>query len=66
MSGSVDIMDEIDGPDQVISSWGGSFTVNDTSPSSETMTYRAVITSFTVQAVTHSSGSSLGAQRTFT
>ncbi|MCV0219821.1 hypothetical protein [Stenotrophomonas sp. Ps181] len=56
-SGGVNILNETDGPDNAISDWGGSFTVNDTSPSAQTMTYRAVITSFTEQSVTHTSGS---------
>lgn len=56
-SGGVNILNETDGPDNATSDWGGSFTVNDTSPSAQTMTYRAVITSFTEQTVTHTSGS---------
>ncbi len=56
-SGGVNILNETDGPDNAISDWGGSFTVNDTSTSAQTMTYRAVITSFTEQTVSHTSGS---------
>ncbi|MCU1196132.1 carbohydrate-binding protein [Stenotrophomonas maltophilia] len=56
-SGGVNILNETDGPDNAISDWGGSFTVNDTSTSAQTITYRAVITSFTEQAVSHTSGS---------
>lgn len=57
VSGSVMILNEQDGPDSATSTWGGSFTVNDTSTSAQTMTYRAVITSFTEQTVSHTSGS---------
>ncbi|MRE89907.1 hypothetical protein CEE61_03445 [Stenotrophomonas maltophilia] len=57
VSGSVMILNEQDGPDSATSTWGGSFTVNDTSTSAQTMTYRAVITSFTEQGVRHESGS---------
>ncbi|SDK10671.1 hypothetical protein, partial [Stenotrophomonas pavanii] len=57
VSGSVMILNEQDGPDSATSTWGGSFTVNDTSTSAQTMTYRAVITSFTEQDVRHESGS---------
>ncbi len=57
VSGSVMILNEQDGPDNATSTWGGSFTVNDTSTSAQTMTYRAVITSFTEQTVSHTSGS---------
>lgn len=57
VSGSVVILNEQDGPDNATSTWGGSFTVNDTSTSAQTMTYRAVITSFTEQDVRHESGS---------
>lgn len=56
VGGSVNIMNEPDTSDRAVSNWGGSFTVNDTSPSSETMQYRAVITGFTAQDVTHTSG----------
>lgn len=59
VSGSVMILNEQDGPDSATSTWGGSFTVNDTSTSTsaQTMTYRGVITSFTEQDVRHESGS---------
>lgn len=56
VGGSVNIMNEPDGADRAVSNWGGSFTVNDTSPSSETMQYRAAISGFTAQDVTHTSG----------
>lgn len=57
VSGSVMILNEPDGPDSATSTWGGSFTVNDTSTSAQTMTYRGVITSFTEQDIRHESGS---------
>lgn len=56
VGGSVNIMNEPDTVDRAVSNWGGSFTVNDTSPSSETMQYRAVISGFTAQDVSHTSG----------
>jgi hypothetical protein len=55
--GSVDITNEFDGADTAISSWGGSFTVNETTSSTETIRYRAVIVGFTEQSVSHTSGS---------
>ncbi|WP_164272514.1 hypothetical protein [Stenotrophomonas sp. B1-1] len=59
-AGGVVINNERDGPDEADSSWGGAFTINDTSPSSDTVQYRAVITGFTEQTVTHTSGSFQG------
>ncbi|WP_312252179.1 hypothetical protein [Stenotrophomonas sp.] len=59
-AGGVVINNERDGPDEADSSWGGAFTINDTSPSSDTVQYRAVITDFTEQTVTHTSGSFQG------
>lgn len=56
-SGSVQINNESDGPDIATSSWGGSMTINDTSVSDKTVRYRAVITAFTEQLVSHTSGS---------
>lgn len=56
VTGSLNINNEADGSDVATSTWGASFTVNDTSPSSETMQYRAVISGFTSQDVTHTSG----------
>lgn len=56
VAGSVDIRNEPDGPDLAISGWGGSFTVNDSSSSLETVTYRAVVTAFTEQTVSHQTG----------
>jgi len=57
VSGTVDIRNEPDTADVAISTWGGSLTVNDTSPSSSLVQYRAVLSAFTAQAVTHQSGS---------
>lgn len=57
VGGNVDITNEPDGPDVAISSWGGSFTVNETTSSTETVRYRAVILAFSEQTVTHTSGS---------
>lgn len=57
VTGSVDIANEPDGPDIAISGWGGSFTVNDGSSPLETVSYRAVVTAFTEQSVTHQTGS---------
>ena len=56
VTGSLNINNEADGSDVDTSTWGASFTVKDTSPSSETMQYRAVISGFTSQYVTHTSG----------
>jgi len=57
VTGSVDIRNEPDGPDFAISGWGGSFTVNDSSSPLDNVAYRAVITAFTEQAVSHQAGS---------
>lgn len=57
VTGSVDIANELDGPDIATSGWGGSFTVNDSSSPLETVSYRAVVTAFTEQSVTHQTGS---------
>lgn len=56
VTGSVDINNEPDGPDIAISGWGGSFTVNDSSSPLENVAYRAVVTAFTEQSVTHQTG----------
>jgi hypothetical protein len=56
-TGGVRILNESDGPDSADSSWGGSFTVNDSSPSDKSVRYRAVITGFAEQDVRHESGS---------
>lgn len=53
VGGGVDIFNNVDAQDRANSYWSGSMTVNDTSPSASTVTYRAVITAFTSQDVTH-------------
>lgn len=57
VTGSVDIINEFDGPDTANANWGGSLTVNETTSSTELITYRAEIMSFAEQTVTHTSGS---------
>ena len=57
VAGGVTIENEFDGPDSAYSGWGGAATYNDSSSSSQTVTYRAEIALFTEQAVTHQSGS---------
>lgn len=57
VGGSVDIINEVDGPDRAVSYWGGAATYNDSSPAGDAVTYRAVITGFTAQGVSHQSGS---------
>ncbi|GEM_PF-519974 len=57
VGGGVTIENEFDGADLAYSGWSGSATYNDSSSSSQTVAYRAEITSFTQQAVTHQSGS---------
>ena len=52
-AGMVDIFNEGDAPDRANSRWGGAFTVNDTSPAGQQVTYRAVITGYTSQSVSH-------------
>lgn len=54
VGGSVDIFNEPDSPDRANSYWSGSMTVNDTSPAADKVTYRAVITAYSAQQVTHS------------
>ena len=56
-TGAVRIINQFDGPDSADSSWGGSFTVNDSSPSDKQVRYRGLITGFTEQDVRHESGS---------
>lgn len=53
VGGAVDIVNEPDAPDRVTATWGGATTVNDTSAASDLVTYRAVITGYTAQSVTH-------------
>jgi hypothetical protein len=57
VGGGVDIFNETDAPDVAQSYWSGSATYNDSSPASDAVTYRAVITAFSEQTVTHQSGS---------
>jgi len=52
-AGMVDIFNEGDAPDRANSRWGGALTVNDTSPAGQQVTYRAVITGYTSQSVSH-------------
>ena len=56
VNGYVNIQNEGDAPDRADSYWGSSFTVNDTSPASQTVQYRGVITAYAAQSVTHQSG----------
>jgi len=51
VGGSSSVMNEFDGMSMAWSSWVGSMTVTDTSSSTQTVRYRAVITAFTAQAV---------------
>lgn len=53
VAGSIDIMNEPDAPDRAVSMWGGALTVNDTSVAGTPVTYRAVITGYTSQNVSH-------------
>jgi len=53
VGGYVDIQNEPDAPDRATSYWAGAMTVNDTSPAASLVTYRAVITAFASQTVTH-------------
>lgn len=54
--GDISIINDYDGPDTASSYWTGAATYSDVSPGAETVTYRAVITGFTQQDVTHQSG----------
>ena len=53
VGGGVNIFNNADAPDRANAYWSGSMTVNDTSPAGSTVTYRAVITAFTSQDVSH-------------
>lgn len=53
VGGSVEIFNEPDAPDRANSYWAGAITVNDTSGAADTVTYRAVITAFASQTVSH-------------
>lgn len=57
VGGSIEIINAFDGPDQAVAYWGGSATYNDSSSSTDQVTYRAVITDYTQQSVSHQSGS---------
>ena len=57
INGSQDILNEFDGPDSLTNYWGYSETFTETTPSNQTVTYRAVITGHTEQTFSHSSGS---------
>lgn len=56
VTGSVNISNEPDAPDRAESQWSGAVTVNDSSSSTQDVTYRAVITAYGEQTVTHTSG----------
>lgn len=53
VGGGVNIFNNADAPDRANAYWSGSMTVNDTSPAGSTVRYRAVITAFTSQDVSH-------------
>jgi len=53
VGGTVDIFNEPDSADRANSYWSGAMTVNDTSPAADKVTYRAVITAYSAQSVTH-------------
>ena len=57
VGGQLIIRNEADAPDQLQSIWAGSMTVSDSSPSTSTVYYRAVITALEGQAYSHQSGS---------
>lgn len=54
--GYIDIQNEPDVADRLTSVWSGSVTLNDSSPAGDLVRYRAVITAFSSQAFSHSSG----------
>lgn len=56
ITGGVDIVNEVDGPDRATSTWYASMTVNDNADGSTRRSYRAEVASFTEQIVSHSSG----------
>lgn len=57
VTGDIYIQNETDGPDYLSSTWGGSLTVNDASSPNELVRYRAIVTAFTAQQFSHTSGS---------
>jgi len=56
VTGSNSFNNEYDGPSMAWSSWQGGKTVVDTSPSTDTVRYRAVITAFSAQAINVTGG----------
>lgn len=56
ITGSVNIVNETDGPDTADSAWSASLTLNDNNNGTTRRSYRAEIVSFTEQTVTHQSG----------
>ncbi|WP_369968337.1 hypothetical protein AB8E26_14965 [Stenotrophomonas rhizophila] len=57
VGGSVEILNEFDGPDRATSTWGGAISINDPADGSTQRSYRAEVVGFTEQTVTHQSGS---------
>jgi len=57
VGGSVEILNEFDGPDRATSTWAGSISINDPADGSTQRSYRAEVVGFTEQTVTHQSGS---------
>ncbi len=53
VGGGINIFNEGDAPDRATAYWSGSMTINDTSPAASTVTYRAVITAFASQDISH-------------
>ncbi|WP_313493767.1 host specificity factor TipJ family phage tail protein [Stenotrophomonas sp.] len=53
VGGGINIFNEGDAPDRATSYWSGSMTINDTSPAASPVTYRAVITAFASQDISH-------------
>jgi len=56
ITGSVNIVNETDGPDTADSAWSASLTLNDNANGTTRRSYRAEIVSFTEQTVSHQSG----------
>ena len=57
ITGSVNILNQPDGPDSADSIWNASLTLNDNTNGTTRRSYRAEIVGFTEQTVTHQSGS---------
>ena len=53
VGGGINIFNEGDAPDRATAYWSGSMTINDTSPAASAVTYRAVITAFASQDISH-------------